>query len=489
LLLAATGAVRSQGLRDDRTWSDEDYVIMGTLGLYERELPRVFTHSEIYSPSLRKCLDFLLLKTPYPPLQHVVVYAARNTRNPILAVRWVFWGLGLGVPLAVFLVAKSVSSGGAALFCMGLVAASPALTLTSQQVRWYALAPLFATAAGVLLWACCHGAKARYWGAYAGCASLLLQVHYFAALALPAHAIYVLTTAPRSWKRFAFAWTAIGLLSAPWYVYALPSQLVYVQDDFLALHVAPDEPWARPVTVKDVIAWQAYDWLMSMGLQPSPLRVRFLLPALLVGLWLLWVAWNAGNTLRRGLARIGPVTFASALVGQTLYAWDVGNMTPLSWTYFVMWVPLVSLSLGIGLLQIRGPWHLAVGGVFLGLSLWSLFDRRFPDQIDRSVSLSSYPQTVALIEREVDAGTAVAYLDATDARKMSLFLRSPVLQLVGWPTASEPRASRIDRILWVTPRGTPVHAPPDPAWSLPRPFATLDWTVVSVSCRGSRPGC
>lgn len=488
--LALSALFRSQALRDDRTWYDEDYVIAGSLGLsLQTEFPRVFRHSEVYEPSLARCLTYLSQADAYPPLQYLVVYAAKNTDHPILTVRLGYGLLALSVPLVVFVMTRSVAPETAALFAAALVALSPAQALSSQQVKWYALAALAASLSAAFLFAASRSNGPLLWCSYAFANILLLHTHYFGLWVLPAHVLWVAVAGRARWGRFVLCWLGTALVCAPWYLLGLPRQVDRVREFFQSLPVSEGHHWARPLSLANLALWHGYNWLTALGAQPSPVRSRVFLPLLAVAFWILWKACRSHEHERRDLALLGTISFCVALAAQTLYAARLGHTTPLTWPYLAHWMPLLSLAVAIGLFEVSLSLRMSFGVALLILNLFNLSHQYFSEKIQTAGSLSNYRDVTAFLEHHIDDRTALAYIGERDAKKLNLFWRGEGIQLVGWPSESASGLAGIDRMIWITPVADSIPAPPSGAWLPPRRLSTMGWTAVSVSCRPSRRNC
>jgi hypothetical protein len=155
---------------DDRSWFDETYVFLESMGIsFLQPWPASFTHAALdLSPRLGTVLDHLANEDAYPPLIHVITWSFRSAPNPLLAARAVFVICGLVLIGVVFRGGLRLGGPGTAALLTAAVACSPMLTSTGQELKWYALAPLLATAATLLLLDL--GAEdRRRWALYALC--------------------------------------------------------------------------------------------------------------------------------------------------------------------------------------------------------------------------------------------------------------------------------------------------------------------------------
>jgi hypothetical protein len=489
LVVLIAAVLRIGTLIDDRTWGDEDYVLLEALGVSPRApWPSQFLASQVSpTPTLSNGLANLAHGDAYPPLLTVTLFALHGFPNPILAARFLFFVVGLGVVVLVFIAARDLVGPWSAVAAAAYVALSPLLTVASQQIKWSALAPLLATLAGVLLLRCLESSSWTRWALYAAVLVLLLHTHYFCVWIVPAHAVLVGCRARHQLRRFAAMMAVAGALCAPWYLLGLPLQREYVGwyfGDFMAARA--HDAWYQPLTVPAVLSSYAYTFFAGLGLQPSLVQTRYLLvlvPLILAGLV---AGLRSGTERLRSLAWLGVICMGVALCAQTLYAWRLGHTTPLTASYFVPWLPLFMTAVLLGSLEIRArAVRLGLALLLLGGASANVARFHFPDTIARSGSMSSYRAVADFLSREDVAGTGIVYLRERDAKMMSLFLRSDHLQII-WP-AGRAVPPGIDRLLVVASVTAPLLDAGE-GWSSPAPLRLFGDTRISLVTRQQPAG-
>jgi uncharacterized membrane protein len=484
LVVLLTAGLRMGALLDDRTWGDEDYELLEAYGISPREpWPAQFQASGVVRPpTLARALANLAHGDAYPPLLTVTLYALRALPNPIVAARTFFLGLGLALVVVVFAATRALAGSWHALAAATYVALSPLLTISSQQLKWTALAPLLATLAGILLLRCLDSNRWTDWLLYVGALVLLLHTHYFCAWSAPAHALLVAGYARHRWWRFAAAMAMAGALCAPWYLTGLPLQREYVGwyfSEFMSARA--HDAWYQPLTPASALSSCAFSFLASLGLQPSLVKTRYLLVLVPVLLGAMVAGLRSLSGGVRRLAWLAAICMGTAVVAQALYAWRLGHTTPLTASYFVPWLPLFMAAVLLGSFELK-PRALGLGLALLLLAATAanVLRYHFPDMIARSGSIGDYRAVAAFLSKEDVARTAIVYQRERDAKMMSLFLRSDHLQII-WPAGGQV-PTRIARLLVVANADAPAIAPGE-GWIAPAPLRQFGATRISLVTR------
>src|SRR5882762_4785581 len=171
---------RAPALYDDRSWFDEIYVFLESMGIsFAEPWPARYVHAELnVSPSLGNVFHHLAHDDAYPPFVHLVTWSFHGAPHPLLAARAFFVLCGLALIGVVYFFGRRLVGPDAAAVLAAYVALSPMLTTTGQELKWYALAPLLATLATFLLIGLGPGGRGR-WAGYVACLLLLVETHYF----------------------------------------------------------------------------------------------------------------------------------------------------------------------------------------------------------------------------------------------------------------------------------------------------------------------
>ena len=435
-----------------------------------RAWPKQFERSQVHpATSFAAVLDLLANYDVYPPLTTAVIYGLRGLPNPIAAPRLVFLLLGVLLVVLVHDYARAVKGSGMALMAAAYVAASPLLAVTSQQLKWYAVAPFLATLAGLLLLRVTSVPTAglRSWMAYVGAMALLFHTHYFCLWAAAAHALYVVTQSRHQLPAFLRACGAIAALCAPWYLLALPRQLDFMRWYFENLGARPHDSWYQPLTIVTTLASTTYSLLAAAGLQPSFLRVRYMLPLVVILLVCTYRCATAANQGVRRLGRLALITLAVALAAQTACAIDVKSTIPLTFGYFSTWAPLFMMCALFGAQELGRPWarHGATG-ILLGLTIVNLVQHRYPAKIAEAASLGDLAGVTRVLVDQ-PRGTIVAFRRDRDAKVTNLFYRGEMTQLIADRDGTVRPPPSAVRIIFVSRVGDPP-SPQLPGWTSPR---------------------
>jgi hypothetical protein len=218
-------------------------------------------------------------------------------------------------------------------------------------------------------------------------------------------------------------------LGAPWYLWALPDQVAYVEAFFFGLDPAGAVPsWRTPLTLRTWLVWLGYDVLTVFGLEPSTVRAAVALPIAVVVLAPILAAVRRAPEPLRRLAVLGAVQFAAAFLAQSVYALHFGHTAVLSWSYFVVWTS--PLLLGWGLAGMTGgrAARLAVAALAAWTVGHALFLRPEPGRYEESLDHRRW--IAARLDREAGKPTAIVHRSDNEAKLMSLYYDGPLGQTV-----------------------------------------------------------
>ncbi len=486
IALAIGVFLRVPALLDDRTWFDEDAVILAGHGIaWFRPWPQVFHRNELQiHPTVQGVLTTLACCDAYPPLVSLTVYAVHVAPNPILATRAVYFSFGLAVPLIVFFAIRSLVGSRRALLVAAYVTLSPLLTVTGQLIKWNAAASLLATASTILLLLLSKQPSPLRWIAYTLSMVLLVHTHYFCIWLVPVHAVWVWFQDRDSFRAFSISAAVGGLLASPWFLWGLPSQRDYVNWFFNSWLASQHyNSWYQPFSIETVMKWYAYVALAAGGLQPSPVRVRYLLPVIGVLVWCIWKALASSQQKVRSLALIGVGAFGAALFGQTVYSWRLGHVTPLTASYFTPWFPLIMVVIALGAFEIRARAIrvMILGLLVTGTAFNGFLESRPPQFLPNESSLSHYRKVARVLESFSAGDVAIVHRSDRHAKLVNLFYRGRALQLVG-DINSEGFPLRVGELLYLSTVGDPV-APMIPGWKAPETVLLVGHARVDVSAR------
>jgi uncharacterized membrane protein len=484
ILMAGVG-LRSASLPNEATWLDEDDVVLGGLGVsLIQPWPATFHHDEVYAPSLAKSLHLLAHSDTYPPLMYLTIYSLRWTGDVIFAARLLFLLANSVMLLLVFRVTRGTMRIRHALWVTAYVAVSPALVLVSQQIKWTAVAPALATAASCSLLKAVQSSARWMWLAYVCAMTFLLHTHYFCVWIIPAHAIFVFLWSRARLRPFLVSLAVIGTLCVPWFAIGLPRQLQYVAS--VLSNPSLTEPqyriWRQPLTLHTTSAWAGYVALAVAGLQPSAFRSRYWAPLLPILIVCAIVSVLRGNRELRMLASLALLAVGCAAIGQTAYAIHLGHTVPLTWPYFVPWIPLAMVALFSGCMHMPQTAGRVVAAALVAGAAATVVMDPVPPQIRQAVSLNRYAGVARVLRSEGDAVTGIVFRRDRDAKMMNLYYSGRAPQFI-WPSvAAGTPPTELRRMLVVSAvRSEPSGAPA--GWSEPHILAVLGESRIEVLTR------
>ena len=492
LLLAFAVAVavceRAPALFDDRSWFDETYVFLESMGIsFSEPWPSRYVRADLgLSPSIANVLHELTHADAYPPLIHLVTWSSHRAPNPLLATRALFILCGLALIGVVYFFGRGLAGPSGAAVLAAYVAFSPMMTDTGQELKWYAAAPLLATLATFLLIDLGPGDRGR-WAAYGLCLLLLVETHYFCVWILPAHALFVWWRRPALRLPFAIVYAVVLLLYGPWLIWALPQQQGYTHHQFdVVFPTWPYNAWLQPATPKPIVASYLYTMLAMIGAQPSPLRGRYLVPVAVGAVWLLWRGAIAADPRRRDFVRVATGTLALALVAHTAYALKLGQTIPLTATYFVPWCPLMMIAVMLGAIELRGAPARAIAGVLVGVAALNVALLGPPRRVLEGDSLSNYRDVAAALSAPQDVPSAIVFRSDRDAKMVNVFYDGPALQMIWAGQGPRDVPAAVGGLIYVSPAAS-APASPLPGWSRSEPTRLLGHTRIDTFRRAAPP--
>ena len=314
LILMLAAALRSYDLTYQSLWGDEAHSIYVAKGVdvHFMTAPLVdATHSSFVNPRPGP-LDTVLAcirNEGTPPLYYLALAAWIGAfGSGDLAVRSLSAVFGVLGVAAFFLLGRSIfRDSRRALLGALFVAASPLNVYFSQEARAYMLANLLATSCSwLLLRAVSRRARVAPWVAYGLAALAICHTHYFAALVLGAHLVYLLVHERQSLRPWLLTICGVGLLFLPWYLAGFRTQMATLTG------YAGAGPSSAGVLLSGTAAGLRYilDSLV-LGLMYSRVMIS---PATKLSIEAMWLALVAsGIILLRCPGDKKPVTFSLLL--------------------------------------------------------------------------------------------------------------------------------------------------------------------------------
>jgi len=314
LILMLAAALRFYDLTYQSLWGDEAHSIYNAKGvdLHFMSAPLVdATHSMFVNPH-PGALDTILAcirNEGTPPLYFLAlagwIVALGSSDLAVRSLSAIFGVLGVA---AFFLLGRSIfRDSRRALLGALFVAASPLNIYFSQEARAYMLANLLATSCSwLLLCAVSRRARVAPWVAYGLAALAICYTHYFAALVLGAHLLYLLVHERQSLRPWLLTMWGVGLLFLPWYLAGLSTQMAVWTGYFAATRSSAG------ILLSGTAAGLRYI-LDSLVLGPMYSRAM-IGPATKLSIEAMWLALVAIGAIR--LLRAGdkkPVTFSLLL--------------------------------------------------------------------------------------------------------------------------------------------------------------------------------
>ncbi|MBI4278765.1 MAG: glycosyltransferase family 39 protein [Armatimonadetes bacterium] len=179
---------------------------------------------EVYSVTVATDSLAGILKTvgqvdPHPPLHFLLLHAwIRLGGYGETWVRVLSALSGLGTVGVTYLIGRRLLGAGGGVLGMLLVAAAPFQVMASQEARMYALLALVTVLCAYSLWEAVHGAGPWWWPVYGVSAALAFYTHYFGALVVVGHGLFLALTGARRaiWRAWAAATALATVLFAPW---------------------------------------------------------------------------------------------------------------------------------------------------------------------------------------------------------------------------------------------------------------------------------
>ncbi len=492
LLAVALGVAvgeRAPATWDDRSWFDETFVFLESMGIsFVEPWPTRYVRSELkLSSGLGNVLHYLTRDDPYPPFVHFVAWSFRGAPHPLLATRTLFVLCGLALIGVVYVLGAGLAGPDAAAVLAAYVALSPMLTTTGQELKWYAAAPLLATLATYLLIRL--DARSRGgWVGYVVCLLLLVETHYFCIWILPAHALFAWWRRPALRRQFAIAHAMTLLLYAPWLLWALPQQQTSVHYQFDVLFRSwPYNTWLQPATSKPIAASWLYTLLAMIGAEPSPVHARYLVPVACGALWLLGRGGRAADPGRRDFVVASVLTFGVALVAQTAYSLKLGQTIPLTATYFAPWCAMIMISVMLGALELKSVRaRVAVAVALVAGAALNVAFLGPPRRVIEADSLSNYRQVAAALSAPRDVPSAIVFRSDRDAKMVNVFYDGPALQMIWAGDGERDVPPGVGGLMVVSPVASPPMSPLS-GWTRVEPDRRLGHTRIEDFRRRAPP--
>lgn len=233
LILMLAAALRFYDLTYQSLWGDEAFSVYDAKGVDMHFMTASLvdaTHSRFVNPHPGP-LDTMVacIRNEGTPALYFLALAAWIVAfgSGDLAVRSLSAIFGVLGVAAFFLLGRSIfRDSRRALLGALFVAVSPLNIYFSQEVRAYMLANLLATSCSwLLLRAVSRRPRVAPWVAYGLAALGIWYTHYFAALVLGAHFLYLLIHERQSLRPWLLTMCGVGLLFLPWYLAAFRTQM------------------------------------------------------------------------------------------------------------------------------------------------------------------------------------------------------------------------------------------------------------------------
>ena len=470
LLLCVAAAFRHGTLFNGRTSADEDWVLLQAHGFETADpLPQVFRRSELHvDRSLLGTLARIARAQNYPPVITLLLMSVRDTADPIFAARLLLGLIALAVIPIVFFATRALAGTLTATIASAYVALSSALTVTAMQIKWYAPAMTLATLAGVLAHriSVAERPSRRVWSGYAATLVLLLHVHYFCSWIVVGHALVFMSVARGKLGRLAVVAAGVAICCLPWYALGLPGQIQFTRSDWDSLagvdRAARPEGfaiWAAPLTGASGPAALAYSAGAILGFMPSFWRSRTVLPFILIACLFIARALASREAAVRHFALLACCPPAVAMLGQTLYAFALGHVVPLTAFYFVPWMPLVMTTVILGARDLRAS-RVAVRtfaatavGLCLVLATVTVVHSHAPLVIEWNRGLCELRNLARALRLLESKDLAFVFVSDSDARRLTLYYKGDALQAIA-PRQLPPLPDHVRRLILVTPEGT-----------------------------------
>ena len=467
LLLCVAAAFRYETLFNDRTSIDEDLPLIQAHGFETSDpLPQIFRRSQLrIDRSLLGTLARIARAQNYPPITTLLVMSVRDAADPILAARLLLGLIAVAVIPVVFFATRALAGTLTATIASAYVALSSALAVTAQQMKWYAPAVTLATLAGILAHriSVAEHPSRRLWAGYAATLVLLMHVHYFCSWIVVGHAWVFMSVARDKLGRLAVVAAGIAICCLPWYALGLPGQIEFTRVDWDSL-AAVDRAtrpegfaiWAAPLTGASGPAALAYSAGAILGFMPSFWRSREVLPFIFIACLLIARALASREVAVRRFALLACCPPAVAMFGQTLYAFALGHVVPLTAFYFVPWMPLVMTTVILGARDLRAgraaarTFAATAVGLCLVLATVTVVHSHVPRLVEWSQGLCGLRNLAGVLRSLEAKDVAFVFVSESDARRLTLYYRGDALQIVAsGPLPRVPDSVR--QLILVTP--------------------------------------
>src|SRR3990172_11794793 len=111
VFLVVVAVFRSPILFDDRTWYDEEAVILQGHGISTVAWPSPFRRAEVYLDPTFSAVLAAVRTGAYPPAMPATVFLFRGTSEPVRYLRSFLFTLGLTLLVVTFVTARSAGGG------------------------------------------------------------------------------------------------------------------------------------------------------------------------------------------------------------------------------------------------------------------------------------------------------------------------------------------------------------------------------------------
>jgi mannosyltransferase len=169
-----------------------------------------------------------------PPLAYLLDHLVGSVASGPAALRVVAALAGsASIPLGAALGRRVAGDRGGLVTAL-VCALTPALVLSARDARMYALATTLVMASTLLLWRAVERPSRLRWAAYGAVTALALYTQYFAAFAVVAQLVAVLTVLQAGWRTTIAAALAAGLATVsllPW-LFVARAQFGHIGDPF-----------------------------------------------------------------------------------------------------------------------------------------------------------------------------------------------------------------------------------------------------------------
>jgi hypothetical protein len=419
----------------------------------------------------------------HPPLQYLVGWAAGGGQAAEGWMRLPFVVAGVAAVVAVGLLGRRLFGPATGLVAAALLAVSPFHVELSQLARPYALLVLGAAASWLMLVRALERGTALDWIGFSVAAALSCYTHYLAGMVVVAQGVMAAAWVARrrgeGALRALVSFAAVAVLLAP--STGLLERFAHGQVGGGRVSLATIVDFARGAL--------AYELL---GAGPR---------AALTGGLLVLGLWRLRRRPELGLAVLAVLALPLAIV------WAVNPTQPLAGRYFGFALPVVVLTVALGLVgvargagaacaRVLGPRHpgagraAAVAAAVALIAAGNLPVRAALDQYYRWRAGNDWRTVAAVLDRIVEPGDeVVATLGAV--YPLRYYWRDAVPEVDGSALSARPRPGPRDRRLWIVTLEGWDRAPELHAWLASHAVqvgeVAASWSLPRVFIHRARP--